>query len=294
MSMLYHRGENHLPMLRTITTKVNLGRPTWVSADTLNVATEWLGAPLASPLRRLWAIGVDLLVVGVLSGLDAFWLGAAVVVFLFQMRSREHVKPWLRKAWLIGACALCLWLAVEQGWQAWSVRHDAPSGVSETSSVTPAKPVLSDAERIAVLEEELAQARKPQDFSWQLQLRTWWNGLGVGFGWAIVYFSLVPAWLRGQSLGKKLFGLRVVQLTGKPLTVPICFSRYGGYVAGMATGMFGFAQILWDANRQSIQDKVAHTVVLDLHAPFHPLQAQTLPAIAPDSEKTDISSQIVL
>ena len=45
----------------------------------------------------------------------------------------------------------------------------------------------------------------------------------------------------------------------------MCFSRYGGYVAGMATGMFGFAQVLWDDNRQALQDKVAHTVVVDLN-----------------------------
>ncbi len=276
-------------MLRTITAKATLSRPTWVSADTLNVATEWLGAPLASPLRRLWAIGVDLLVVAVLSGLDAFWLAAAVVVFLFQMRSRGQGKSWLRKAWLIGVCVLCLWLAVEQGWHAWSARHDAPIGAPEISApVTHAKPGPSDAERIAALEEALTEARKPQEFSWQVQLKTWWNGLGVGFGWAIVYFSLVPAWLQGQSLGKKLLGLRVVELTGKPLTVPICFSRYGGYVAGMATGMFGFASILWDTNRQSIQDKVAHTVVLDLRAPRRSPEPPCIAKTAPNPHSAEI------
>ena len=42
------------------------------------------------------------------------------------------------------------------------------------------------------------------------------------------------------------------------------FGRYGGYAAGMATGGLGFAQVLWDANRQAVQDKLAHTVVVDL------------------------------
>lgn len=113
----------------------------------------------------------------------------------------------------------------------------------------------------------------------------WWKETGVGFGWAIVYFSLIPTWLRGQSLGKKFFGLRVVELTGKPLTVRMCFSRYGGYAAGMATGMFGFAQILWDANRQSIQDKVAHTVVLDLRAPYRAAEdPASVPPVLPEPE----------
>jgi hypothetical protein len=35
----------------------------------------------------------------------------------------------------------------------------------------------------------------------------------------------------------------------------------------MATGMIGFVQVLWDDNRQAIQDKIAHTVVIDLRQP---------------------------
>jgi uncharacterized RDD family membrane protein YckC len=68
-------------------------------------------------------------------------------------------------------------------------------------------------------------------------------------------------------VGKKLFGLQVVELTGKPMTVMRCLKRYGGYAAGMATGGLGFAQLLWDANRQALQDKAAHTVVVDMRAP---------------------------
>ena len=94
----------------------------------------------------------------------------------------------------------------------------------------------------------------------------WSENLGISIGWAMVYFTLVPYWLHGQTLGKKLFGLQVVELTGRPLTLLLCFSRYGGYAAGMATATFGFIQILWDPNRQAIQDKIAHTVVLDARA----------------------------
>jgi hypothetical protein len=46
--------------------------------------------------------------------------------------------------------------------------------------------------------------------------------------------------------------------------VLLALKRYGGYAAGMATGGLGFAQALWDANRQGLQDKAAHTVVIDL------------------------------
>jgi hypothetical protein len=46
-----------------------------------------------------------------------------------------------------------------------------------------------------------------------------------------------------------------------------CFGRYGGYAAGLATGGTGFLQVLWDPNRQAVEDKLAHTVVVDLRGP---------------------------
>jgi uncharacterized RDD family membrane protein YckC len=95
----------------------------------------------------------------------------------------------------------------------------------------------------------------------------WGQDLGISVGWAMAYFTLLPYWMPGQTLGKRLLGLQIVELTGRPLSLVLCFSRYGGYAAGLVTGMFGFAQILWDPNRQSIQDKIAHTVVIDLRAP---------------------------
>ena len=40
--------------------------------------------------------------------------------------------------------------------------------------------------------------------------------------------------------------------------------RYGGYGAGLATGLMGFLQIYWDPNRQAIQDKISETLVVDI------------------------------
>ena len=87
------------------------------------------------------------------------------------------------------------------------------------------------------------------------------------FAQASMWGSLLPAFWPGQTIGKKLFKLQVAELTGKPMTVMRCLKRYGGYAAGMATGGLGFTQLLWDPNRQAIQDRAAHTVVVDLRAP---------------------------
>lgn len=85
---------------------------------------------------------------------------------------------------------------------------------------------------------------------------------GLGFGWAMLYFTFFISWNNGQTIGKLLTRIRVVQLDNQPLTLWASFSRQGGYGAGFATGLIGFAQILWDPNRQAIQDKVASTVVI--------------------------------
>jgi hypothetical protein len=86
--------------------------------------------------------------------------------------------------------------------------------------------------------------------------------LGLGFGWAAFYFTVFTSLWHGQTPGKKLFKIRVLQLDGTPLSLFDSFGRYGGYGAGLATGLLGFIQIFWDANRQAIHDKISSTVVV--------------------------------
>ena len=88
--------------------------------------------------------------------------------------------------------------------------------------------------------------------------------LGLEFGWAAFYFTAFTALWSGQTPGKKLFKIKVLQLDGTPLSISDSFGRYGGYGAGIATGLLGFLQIFWDANRQAIHDKISATVVIDL------------------------------
>ncbi|WP_259369584.1 RDD family protein [Colwellia sp. MB02u-10] len=87
--------------------------------------------------------------------------------------------------------------------------------------------------------------------------------LGLGFGWAAFYFTMFTALWYGQTPGKKLFSIRVIQLDGTPLSIWDSFGRYGGYGAGIATGLLGFAQIFWDPNRQAIHDKISATIVVN-------------------------------
>ncbi|MCL1090451.1 RDD family protein [Shewanella profunda] len=90
------------------------------------------------------------------------------------------------------------------------------------------------------------------------------SDMGLGFGWAAFYFTVFTARFDGQTLGKKILGIRVIQLDGASISLWAAFGRYGGYAAGFTTGLLGFIQIFWDANRQGIQDKISSTVVIDL------------------------------
>ena len=227
----------------------------WVTPEHLNVAPQLLGAPLARPWQRLLAISVDVLIVGLLSNLGNLWLLAGMtlpaLMHLYRTDPRLGVRR-RRIGWVLAAVLLAV--GAQQAWVALEERPLAARGQAALA------PAADDAEDHA----EVTSARQAEPFDLKRQLSTWADDAGRGLGWAIAYFSLLPAWWKGQTLGKRLFGLRVVELTGKPLTVMIAFKRYGGYAAGVATGLFGFAQVFWDDNRQAIQDKTAHTVLIDL------------------------------
>jgi hypothetical protein len=93
-------------------------------------------------------------------------------------------------------------------------------------------------------------------------VRDIWDQLGSAIGLWSVYFTVALTVTRGRTVGKKAMGLRVIRLDGQPITWWFAFERAGGYVAGIATGLLGFAQIWWDPNRQCVHDKIGGTVVV--------------------------------
>lgn len=104
---------------------------------------------------------------------------------------------------------------------------------------------------------------KPPVYSIMEWLKGLIEDLGLGFGWAAFYFTVFTAVWHGQTPGKKVLGIRVLQLDGTPLSMWDSFGRYGGYGAGLATGLLGFLQVFWNPNRQAIQDQISATVVID-------------------------------
>ena len=264
--------------------------PAWVRPEALNVTPDLLGAPLAPHGRRALAMGVDVTVVGLLSTTGMFWVVAGIGALVVQLRRPPPNRPLSRAVLMWAALALLVAVAVSHGEHWYEHRHDPPraesakdddddddsvAAAASAASATAAETALRaarkeqehDAARIRDLEAQLAEARKPRTIQWRDDAMRQLHKAGLRFGWAIAYFSLLPFWWQGQTVGKRLFGLRVVELTGKPLGLMTCFGRYGGYAAGLATGGTGFLQVLWDPNRQAVEDKLAHTVVVDLRGP---------------------------
>lgn len=116
-------------------------------------------------------------------------------------------------------------------------------------------------EEVDELEDDLEEARDtPGLVDRTVTLVT--EDLGIGLGWLGIYFTAFLALWGGRTPGKRLLGMRVVKLNGEPLGWWASFERFGGYAAGLATGLMGFAEIFWDPNRQAIHDKVTGTVVV--------------------------------
>lgn len=260
-----------------------------VTPEAFFVAPELLGKPLAKPQARGFAWLVDGAAIALLSQAGPFLLAIALAVLSYQLiskrglavsqlaslratvngvdneagsdRTRAGKLPLLMSALFIG------W-AVFMGVDWLGDSRDRSSEDADETVATLAVPagteLSSEALELQTLRAENRKLKaESESFSLLESGRRLLDDIGFGFGWAAVYFSFLTAWWQGQTLGKKMFGLRVVQLNGKRLTIWDCFNRYGGYAAGFATGLLGFAQVFWDDNRQAIHDRISFTVVLD-------------------------------
>jgi len=143
---------------------------------------------------------------------------------------------------------------------------DAAPGLAVADSPAVAAPPFAPESLTAPTElpsaaDSLPAAADPPStaFAW---IRDVADEAGLIFGWGTIYLTLFTALWDGRTPGKRVMGLRVVRLTGEPLGLFRCFERAGGYAAGVATGLLGFARVWWDPNRQAIHDKIAETVVV--------------------------------
>jgi uncharacterized RDD family membrane protein YckC len=141
-----------------------------------------------------------------------------------------------------------------------AIRHEAAEAVA-APELRAARAESAQLRQLnAGLASDLEEAREPPLRSVVLGLA---DDLGLGFGWSLFYFTAFTTIWRGQTVGKRLLRIRVMRLDAKPMTWWLAFNRTGGYAASLFTGMLGFAELLWDHDRQALHDRIAWTVVVE-------------------------------
>ena len=79
----------------------------------------------------------------------------------------------------------------------------------------------------------------------------------------IAYYTYFESQAAGQTLGKKVMGIRVCDLTtGQPIGLNrALFRAVGRYVSAIAC-LLGYLWMLWDGNKQTWHDKFATSTVV--------------------------------
>lgn len=264
--------------------KADAGVGRVVTADTLSAATSVLGLPLAEPWRRFAAMVADLAAVGVLSLLSGPWLGLATGLMLIVLFGNAVSAPIAMKAVrlfcrVLGAVVVVLSvfalghvsLLRRSSLNLEAFTGHAPSAaMKETVFVAPDASTAELRAATAKLEKQVEELKAENlrwqdgNRSWVYQSRAFANTLGVTFGWSGVYFTLLAGFLNGRTLGKLLLRTRAAKINGTTFTFFDGFVRHGGYVAGVAMGLTGFLKLLWEPNRQAVEDRIASTVVIKI------------------------------
>ena len=249
--------------------------------ETVRIDPALAGRRLAAHWQRLAAMAIDLVIVSALSVFSGSLLavGMGATIASLGGRAVSPSRAWAVVRWIFIALGTAVMVAAR------FLRVGRPlvrPGAFHLGAPPPAATVLAPVElplvatkedlrrantqltdQIEVLRAENTRLRETvRGSSWLNAASDFSRSFGLTFGWAGVYFTLCLAWLRGRTLGKWIVGTRVLRLDGRPLTTLDAFTRYGGYAAGLATGLIGFARVLWEPNRQAIEDKIAWTVVL--------------------------------
>lgn len=323
-----------------------------VTEQAFRVEPTLLGTPLATPKRRLTALGIDFLLAALFSKVFGILLVGFLALLFFRSALRTEIRGFLsrtRYLALYAAAALCLLVAaisladylfpdfddseppsqndrddfdaarreIDAQLEGGAISAESaqrgqqildavePLVAEETAKnegtsdvdiedirrfVTAIRPFVGEETqtkmdaRLAELEAKALTATTatssssatgksssktrskpcPETEPWTPMsvLTAFFDSLGITFGWFGFYFTVAHTWGRGRSPGKRLLGLRVIRLDGRPLRLWDAFERFSGFGAGVATGLLGFLQIYWDPNRQAIHDKICATVVV--------------------------------
>jgi len=243
----------------------------FLSERPLLVSPALRGVPLASPLRRALALGVDWAILVLPSvavalaaalvslrladpagyaALRALWSGSAESA---ESRGRAlgDLAPLLVRLEAPGLPAAVA-VAVEEGDRARAGRLLADADIEFSLAIGP-------------------HAEKPLPpghvrFEFERLIPEPARALAL-FGVAAAYFTLLSGGRRGATVGKRLLGIRIVRLDGHPLSLAESFERFVGYLHIPASLGLSLLDLWRDPNRRMPHDRVVHTAVIRLRVP---------------------------
>ena len=78
----------------------------------------------------------------------------------------------------------------------------------------------------------------------------------------IIYFAVTTYFSNGQSIGKKISGIKIISVYHPRIGLWHCIERSLGYVASTLEFGIGFYQAFWNPNRMTLHDRIAETIVI--------------------------------
>jgi len=80
---------------------------------------------------------------------------------------------------------------------------------------------------------------------------------------SIIYETVLISQWNGQTIGKKVVGIRVVREAGEQVDILHAFIRSISKVLSFAVLLLGYLWMLWDGKSQTWHDKLAETYVVE-------------------------------
>jgi uncharacterized RDD family membrane protein YckC len=88
-------------------------------------------------------------------------------------------------------------------------------------------------------------------------------GYAIDIVIGLAYYTYLEGGPRGQTLGKRALGIRVVDFdSGGPIGYGRAFVRYIGRIVSALVIYIGYLWMLWDREKQTWHDKFANDVVV--------------------------------
>jgi uncharacterized RDD family membrane protein YckC len=93
-----------------------------------------------------------------------------------------------------------------------------------------------------------------------------WNLIIVAIMFLFSLFYFTGQWVRssGQTLGKLLLNIKIVDMTGEPLSAGKMYLRFLGYLLSGVVASLGFVWVAIDKKRRGWHDLIAKTYVIHL------------------------------